>query len=78
MLKRRISGSLGHLENAQAASLLQHVETKQLQHIVAAHLSETNNRPELAARALALALNCAEDWIGVASQNEGFGWRQLL
>ena len=78
LLKRRVSGNLGHLENAQAASLLQLIETQRLQHIVAAHLSEKNNRPELAARALASALNCAEDWIGVASQASGFGWRQLL
>jgi len=78
MLKRRVAGSLGHLENTQAASLLQHIETCQLQHIVAAHLSEKNNRPELAARALASALNCADDWIGVATQDDGLDWRQLL
>lgn len=76
-LKRRISGNLGHLGNAQAVSLLQRIETKQLQHIVAAHLSEQNNRPELVVNALASALNCAEDWIGVACQEGGFAWRQL-
>lgn len=78
MLKRRIAGNYGHLGNAQAASLLRQVETRRLQHVVAAHLSEENNRPVLAARALAEALGCAEEWVGVASQEEGFGWRQLL
>lgn len=78
MLKRRISGSFGHLDNAQAASLLQQIETRQLQHVVAAHLSEQNNRPQLAVQALASALNCEDAWIGVASQENGFGWRQLL
>lgn len=77
MLKRRISGDFGHLGNAQAASLLQRIDTSVLQHIVAAHLSEQNNRPDLAMRALAQALNCEEDWIGVASQEEGIGWRDL-
>ena len=78
MLKRRVSGSLGHLENAQAAALLRQIETKHLQHIVAAHLSEKNNRPALAASALASALNCAENWVGVANQNDGFACRELM
>lgn len=78
MLKRRVGGNLGHLANAQAASLLQQLDTQQLQHIVAAHLSEQNNRPELAVKALATALDCAEEWVAVASQANGFGWRQLI
>ncbi len=77
-LKRRIAGNFGHLENDQAASLLKQIETKQLQHIVAAHLSEQNNRPDLAVNALATALDCAHDWIGVACQEDGLAWRQLF
>jgi phosphoribosyl 1,2-cyclic phosphodiesterase len=77
-LKRRIAGNFGHLDNRQAASLLQQVETQQLQHIVAAHLSAQNNRPELAVNALASALGCGKDWIGVACQESGFAWRQLF
>lgn len=77
-LKRRVSGSYGHLENSQAASLLEQVDAKRLQHVVAAHLSEQNNRPELAAAALATALGCSEDWIGVACQRKGFGWRHIF
>lgn len=77
MLKRRIAGHFGHLNNAQAASLLRQIETRQLQHVVAAHLSEQNNRPELAAGALAEVLDCSVDWIGVACQQSGFAWREL-
>ena len=77
MLKRRIAGNFGHLDNEQAASLLRQIETRQLQHVVAAHLSEHNNRPELAAAALAVVLGCSADWIGVAGQQRGFGWREL-
>ncbi|MDR3298423.1 MAG: MBL fold metallo-hydrolase [Candidatus Accumulibacter sp.] len=75
-LKRRIKGDFGHLGNAQAAALLRRIDTRALRHIVAAHLSEQNNRPDLARTALALALDCAEDWIGVASQEDGIGWRE--
>jgi phosphoribosyl 1,2-cyclic phosphodiesterase len=77
-LKQRIAGRFGHLENDQAATLLRQVDTQRLQHLVAAHLSQENNRPELAVKALASALGCSEDWIGVADQEGGFGWRQLI
>jgi phosphoribosyl 1,2-cyclic phosphodiesterase len=78
MLKQRIGGRFGHLANEQAATLLRQIDTRCLQHLVAAHLSQENNRPELAAKALASALGCSEDWIGVADQEGGFGWRQLM
>jgi len=76
-LRRRIGGPFGHLENGQAAELLRQIDTSRLQHVLAAHLSQENNRAHLAARALALALDCGEEWIGVADQEGGFGWRQL-
>lgn len=76
-LQRRIAGNFGHLENSQAASLLRKIDTRKFQHIIAAHLSEQNNRPELVIRAFATALNCEDKWIGVASQDLGFGWREI-
>lgn len=76
-LKQRISSNLGHLENGAASQLLAALDTSLLQHIIAAHLSETNNRPELARAALARALDCDPDWIGIAGQGEGFTWREL-
>ncbi len=76
-LKRRISGRLGHLDNDTAASLLTRINVSRLQHIVAAHLSEQNNRAELAVAAVATALSCAPEWVGVASQEDGFDWRQV-
>jgi hypothetical protein len=68
---------MGHLANAAAADLLQAIDCSRLQHLIAAHLSETNNLPHLARTALAGALNCAEEWIGVATQEDGFAWRQI-
>ncbi len=76
-LKQRIASRFGHLDNASAAELLRRVDRGRLQHVIAAHLSESNNRPELACGALAKALNCDADWIGVADQVEGFAWRQI-
>lgn len=78
MLKQRIGGRFGHLANEQAATLLRQIDTRGLQHLVAAHLSQENNRPDLAAQALASVLGCSEDWVGVADQERGFGWRQLM
>ena len=46
-------------------------------HVIGAHLSQQNNRPALARAALARALGCAEDWVGLATQDEGFAWRDL-
>lgn len=77
MLKRRVSGDFGHLDNQQAASLLRTINSSRLQHFVAAHLSEQNNSPSLVRKAVAEALGCEESWVGVASQQDGFGWRSL-
>ncbi len=76
-LKQRIGGRYGHLANEQAAALLRRIDVSRLQHLVAAHLSQENNCPQLAVRALSQALNCAEEWIQVADQQTGFDWRQV-
>jgi len=76
-LKRRIASRFGHLDNRTAAQLLVSIDCSRLQHLIAAHLSRQNNTPELARAAVAQALNCTPEWIGVASQDEGFGWREI-
>lgn len=76
-LKQRILGRLGHLDNACAAGLLSRLDNSRLQHIIAAHLSQQNNRPELASRALSEVLNCEQEWVGIADQAQGFDWRQI-
>ena len=75
-LKRRVAGKFGHLDNATAASLLMNIDCSKLNHVIAAHLSQRNNSPELARAALANALACALDWIGIAEQDIGFAWRE--
>ena len=60
-----------------AAAILTRIDCSRLRHILAAHLSKENNRPELAVRALAGALGCKESWVGVSTQDEGFAWRSV-
>ncbi len=47
-VKQRIKGRQGHLSNAQCADLLKELATPNLRAVVLAHLSQENNRPELA------------------------------
>jgi phosphoribosyl 1,2-cyclic phosphodiesterase len=76
-LKRRVGGPLGHLSNDQASALLAQLDQSRLQHVVAAHLSEQNNRPELARAALADSLDCGHDWVNIADQQHGLEWRSI-
>lgn len=76
-LRSRISSRLGHLDNDTAGRLLSRIAGPGLRHVVAAHLSEQNNTPSLAQKALADVLGCDPDWIGIAGQESGFDWREL-
>ncbi|MCJ0762678.1 MBL fold metallo-hydrolase [Variovorax terrae] len=73
-LKRRVGGAYGHLANAAAAAVAQAVHHAGLRQVVAAHLSEQNNHPELARAALAAALGCQPADIGVADAAAGTPW----
>jgi phosphoribosyl 1,2-cyclic phosphodiesterase len=73
-LKARVASAHGHLSNEAAAQILDRCHHPRLQHVVAAHLSERNNRPELARAALAGAIGCDAAQIAVADRNEGLGW----
>jgi len=77
-LKYRVSGRLGHLNNVQSSRILEKIDTSCLQHIVAMHLSEKNNSPNIVAPLFAEALNCDQSWIGLAEQETGFDWRELI
>ncbi len=76
-LKKRVGGWLGHLDNQASAELLGRLDNRKLKHLVAAHLSEKNNTPALAKQALSEVLQCAADWVQVASQQHGLDWRAL-
>jgi phosphoribosyl 1,2-cyclic phosphodiesterase len=55
-LKERILGPLGHLSNGDVAQLLERGLDPACQRVVLAHLSRTNNHPELALMAATQAL----------------------
>jgi phosphoribosyl 1,2-cyclic phosphodiesterase len=76
-LKSRIGGRFGHLANDTAAAILAECAHPGLRHLVAAHLSEQNNRPELAQ--LALAAVCGRDAgdVIVADPRRGCDWLEL-
>ncbi|MEO8806422.1 MAG: MBL fold metallo-hydrolase [Burkholderiaceae bacterium] len=77
-LKARIGGRYGHLSNDTAAEILAACMHGGLRHLVAAHLSEQNNRPDLARAALASACGAAPQDIVVADPLQGFGWLSLV
>lgn len=71
-LKERIHSSVGHLSNAQGAELLQLVMHPGLKHVTLAHLSETNNTPAKALRAVQPVLSglATRPEVVVAAQHE--------
>lgn len=76
-LKERVGGDYGHLSNDQAAALLENINHSKLKHIVAAHLSDKNNSPDIVRMTLSNVLSCQMNWIAVADQDDGLGWRSL-
>ena len=72
-LKRRVGGQHGHLSNVQAAAALGALRHDRLNTVVAAHLSERNNRPDLVSRAFAAVLGCGEADVLLA-ERRGRGW----
>jgi phosphoribosyl 1,2-cyclic phosphodiesterase len=73
-LKQRVGGRFGHLCNADAAQIAKSLDYAGLTHVVAAHLSRQNNRPQLAQSALSQALGRDVADIGVATQDTGCDW----
>ena len=76
-LKRRVGGLYGHLANKASAELAKALKHEGLKQVVAAHLSEQNNRPALAQTALAQALDWEVAAIGVACQTHGTQWLEV-
>jgi len=73
-LKRRVSGQFGHLSNVAAAGIASALAHRDLKHLVAAHLSAQNNRPELVREVISMALGCHRGDIVVAGAASGTPW----
>lgn len=76
-LKARVASSLGHLNNSQTADLLGAVGHRELQWVVALHLSQKNNRPDLVHKSLAEQLDHPRQSLHVATQDEPSGWIEI-
>jgi len=76
-LKKRIAGPQGHLSNEESAELAKALVHDQLNLIIAAHLSERNNRPSLAQNILAQATGCQPQDILVADPLIGTPWHTV-
>ncbi len=69
-LKRRVNGPHGHLSNTDAAELARCIRHGDMKHLVLAHLSRTNNTPELPVKATRGALGARGAHIQVS-----LGWQ---
>lgn len=71
VVQDRIAGSHGHLSNRAAAELARRVAHRGLRHVVLAHLSESNNTPEVARGTVDAAVRSTafRGTLTVASQN---------
>lgn len=75
-LKRRVGGLYGHLSNVAAGDIARSVAHSGLRQLVAAHLSQQNNRPELAHQALTEALGSSAELV-IADAGSGSRWLTL-
>lgn len=72
-LKRRVGGMYGHLSNIAAGAIARSLLHGGLKHLVAAHLSVQNNRPELARQALSDGLGSTTELV-IADAGSGTRW----
>ena len=68
-LKQRVNGRTGHLSNRDSRILLEEIQHHRLQHVILAHLSETNNTPEKALAEICRAVNPLYTQLTVSSQD---------
>jgi phosphoribosyl 1,2-cyclic phosphodiesterase len=69
-----VGGQYGHLNNAQAADFLRRIDHARLCHLVAAHLSEKNNSPDLARQALEAVSAELRTCLSLLIQDESSRW----
>ena len=68
-LKRRIQSASGHLSNEQSKRLLMELQHEGLEHVILAHLSQTNNAPQKVLAEVSEALTNCKPRLTVASQH---------
>ena len=76
-LKQRVGGDYGHLNNEQAADLLTSIDLNRLKTLIISHISERNNQPELALKAVNARLQGWSGELVVADQRAGLIWSSI-
>ena len=61
VLKQRVRSKTGHLANCDAAAFLQELLHEKLQHVVLAHISETNNSPGMVRKAVSTVIGMSHE-----------------
>lgn len=77
-LKRRVAGDFGHLNNQQSSELLSQLLWNGMQYVLASHVSDKNNHPDLVRKEFASVLKCDWQEVDVAIQDQSTGWRKLV
>jgi len=72
MLKQRVGGNLGHLSNDQSLDLLRQIDTDSLNCLIAAHISEKNNRSSIVDQLIRQIEDVPVPVL--ADQEAGFDW----
>jgi phosphoribosyl 1,2-cyclic phosphodiesterase len=73
-LKSRVGGDFGHLSNMAAAEILDGLQHPGLRQVIAAHLSQQNNKAELVQNSLSRVLGCLPTEILIAQPDVGTPW----
>lgn len=73
-LKRRVSGSLGHLSNEQSLGFLKGIESSLLKKLVVSHVSEQNNDLSIVKSLLDSHFTFNNDELLFSSQLDGTPW----
>lgn len=77
-LKRRIASDYGHFSNRQSQNLLRAMQSTQLKRVIAAHLSERTNHPDIVAECLQeVARNLPGFEWSIATQDQVLPWFEV-
>jgi len=77
-LKQRVSGNYGHLNNEQAAHVVNQLNCSKYQHLIAAHLSQENNSIERTLATFKQLVSSLPEKFEIANQDGGFNWKVLV
>lgn len=76
-VRQRVASDLGHLNNQQAQDLLRTLLPGKLRLVVAGHLSESNNRPDIVNQSLLDVTRDCECEFALAHQNKASCWYEV-